>query len=361
VVIAIIGMLIALLLPAVQAAREAARRMQCTNNIKQIALALHNHHDTHNEFPPGNDAMPLRSGDLNGVFSAGAHFPVGTSVYLLPFIEMHALYSAISNRSGLPAGNGNAPWNVLEVSQMSIVPAFTCPSNPNRTQTSPGDATFGDRLVPVNNYVYSAGDAGWAFGAIDIVRHPGHAALVNTRGMFMTNERKTFSSVADGTSNTAAVSECRTPADGVGGRAVGSNIATWGGMWDGVPQGRPGNCINSPGVAIGEFPQANVNNAFRGLMFTMGWVEANVFTTIVPPNGPMCKHNNDRNDWGAFPPGSNHQGGVNLGLFDGSVRFITNNIDTGNLTLAAVRTGPSPFGVWGALGSPDGGEARGLP
>jgi len=58
-----------------------------------------------------------------------------------------------------------------------------------------------------------------------------------------------------------------------------------------------------------------------------------------------------------LPPASFHTGGVNAGFFDGSVRFISNTIHTGNLNLPAVRTGPSPYGVWGALGSPDGGES----
>ncbi|MDR2757260.1 MAG: DUF1559 domain-containing protein, partial [Planctomycetaceae bacterium] len=61
--------------------------------------------------------------------------------------------------------------------------------------------------------------------------------------------------------------------------------------------------------------------------------------------------------WGVFPPVSNHSGGVTVGLLDGSVRFITDTINCGDLNAAAVKTGSSPFGVWGALGSPSGGES----
>src|SRR3954447_15007821 len=89
VVIAIIGVLIALLLPAVQAAREAARRAQCTNNLKQIALAMHNYHDTVGSFPPGG----ISGGDPNGWWSGG-WWP--WTVFILPAMEQGTLYNAIN-------------------------------------------------------------------------------------------------------------------------------------------------------------------------------------------------------------------------------------------------------------------------
>ncbi|MBQ7815363.1 MAG: DUF1559 domain-containing protein, partial [Thermoguttaceae bacterium] len=101
VVIAIIGILIGLLLPAVQAAREAARRMQCTNNMKQIGLAMHNYHDTHNCFPPGNTFFNGANGtDLRGSgmgCEAGGvyHGMMGWAAFVLPFMEQNALYEQI--------------------------------------------------------------------------------------------------------------------------------------------------------------------------------------------------------------------------------------------------------------------------
>ncbi len=79
VVIAIIGILVALLLPAVQAAREAGRRTQCTNNLKQMGLALHNHHDSLRRFPPGGDRSPV-----------GGYGP-SWMVHILPYIEQNSL------------------------------------------------------------------------------------------------------------------------------------------------------------------------------------------------------------------------------------------------------------------------------
>ncbi|MDD3470717.1 MAG: DUF1559 domain-containing protein, partial [Thermoguttaceae bacterium] len=192
VVIAIIGILIALLLPAVQAAREAARRTQCTNQVRQICVALHNHHDSFGKFPPGSD-------DMDGRYVAAT---VGTSVYLLPFMEMKPLYEAIQNATGL-----GAPWNVPEVYKTDKLSAFICPSNGNTQKTSPGDAVNLNNLVAPNNYVYSVGDGCWANG-----HAPGaDQHRVTTRGMFYQKDWKTFSNCNDGTSNTAGVSECKTP------------------------------------------------------------------------------------------------------------------------------------------------------
>ena len=94
----------------------------------------------------------------------------------------------------------------------------------------------------------------------------------------------------------------------------------------------------------------------------------NYFNTIIPPNGPSCTENDGgEQNWGIYPPQSRHSGGVSAGFLDGSVRFITDSVDTNGLNAAngggggsATYTGPSVFGVWGALGSIAGGESRSL-
>ncbi len=349
VVIAIIGILIALLLPAVQAAREAARRMECSNKLKQLGLALHTHLDARKTFPAGSDS-------LNGRFTANT---VSTSVHLFPYIEQGALYDEIYNCdvADIPRGTG-APWNVLAVSNADMA-FLLCPSCGVKTKTSPGDATYGSRLVGPNNYVYSLGDGLWAQG------NPGTGGTnhdVTSRGMFY-RDAKNISAASDGTSNTVAVSECLIPTQ-YQGQEVGINVAMYNGIWDGTPNGIPGNCMTGLVLEPGNnkvFADSQKTSSFRGLLATMGWLDANGFTTLTPPNSPLCQYGSNRNDWGVFPPASRHTGGVNVTMLDGSVQFISNTIDCRDMNAYAVRSGASPYGVWGALGSPAGGEAYGLP
>ena len=123
VVIAIIAILIGLLLPAVQAAREAARRMQCANNLRQLGLAAHQHHDTHQHLPPGIGYYPTAS---NGAF--GTYF-----FHLLPFLEQGNLYDRSPGRVPFPPPVGPTtvyyPGNNNVYSQP--VPVFLCPSDPS--------------------------------------------------------------------------------------------------------------------------------------------------------------------------------------------------------------------------------------
>jgi prepilin-type N-terminal cleavage/methylation domain-containing protein len=354
VVIAIIGILIALLLPAVQAAREAARRMQCSNKVKQISLALHNHHDARNAFPPGSDNFGGRFADAT----------VSASVHLMPYLEMNSLYEAIQARSGMTGTSGGAPWNVLEVSQSDALSTFICASNGNTGKTSPGDSAYGDRLVPPNNYVYSLGDGLWTQGS---ARGTAQHQQSYVRGMFYRDDAKTFGSCVDGSSNTVGISECRSPSQ-YQGQEVGASVAMHNAIWGGTAHGLPANCLTLPreGGDPKRFPAANQTSSFRGIMVTMGWSDANGFTTLTPPNSPLCQYGSNRNDWGVLPPASNHTSGVNVGMMDGSVQFISDTINcdlnnTDGTPKLAVATGPSPFGVWGALGSPGGGEAQGLP
>ena len=346
VVIAIIGVLVALLLPAVQAAREAARRTQCMNNMKQIALALHNHHDTYGNFPAGGDSFSGRFADPDG--SNGGR--VGTIVHLLPYIEQMALYDAIKSVTPLSLG---APWNVNEVYNTNLS-NVQCPSNSGDIRHT--DPTFGGRTAALNSYVFSLGDGLWTQGHL-----PGSAQHRQTisRGMFY-RQNKSFKHCQDGSSNTVAVSECLSPRQRDG-TDVRANVARFDGIWDGTPHGVPFNCTNGLPMEPGStrfFAAAHRSPTWRGVLFTSGWSSVNGFTTMTPPNSPMCHFGgNPNNDWAVLPPASNHPGGVNVALLDGSVRYITNTIDCGDTNARAVSSGPSPFGVWGALGSPDGGEA----
>ncbi len=341
VVIAIIAVLVAILLPAVQQAREAARRSQCQNNVKQILLALHNFHETYNEFPAGGDSL---AGKFDDPDASGGR--CGTIVHLLPYLDQSALYNAINGINPLSLG---APWNVDQV-YTSDLSNVRCPSNSGTRQTDP---TFGGRTAPLNSYVFSLGDGLWVQGAL-----PGsdqHRQSM-TRGMFY-RQRKKMRDITDGSSNTAGVSECLSP-ESKSGNDIHANVARYDGIWDGTPYGVPFNCSNGlPRVDQFHFAPSAASGSWRGLLFTSGWSAVNGFTTLTPPNSPMCAYGgNPDNDWAVLPPNSRHPGGVSVGMMDGSVRFVSDTIDTGNSNARAVATGKSPFGVWGAMGSPAGSE-----
>ena len=139
VVIAIIAILIALLLPAVQQAREAARRTQCKNNLKQLALAVHNYHDTNNTFPPGY------------IFAPPNHVTRSALTMILPYIEQGNLYQSIDH--SVPMFNGPTGYNATVLAAnvaaaATIIPAFLCPSSVGN---------------PTDDYMYPAGafPGGW--------------------------------------------------------------------------------------------------------------------------------------------------------------------------------------------------------
>ncbi len=162
VVIAIIGVLIALLLPAVQSAREAARRAQCTNNLKQLGLALHNYNDTFGSFPPGGMTVPGWAWDNNGMT---------WRVMVLPFMEGNNAYDAV-NFSLYASGSGTSS---IQTAWYTVFETFLCPSDgengggfranagqegqhPAGAAPPPVGSPNGTPLVSVSNYAGSFGD-----------------------------------------------------------------------------------------------------------------------------------------------------------------------------------------------------------
>ncbi len=352
VVIAIIGVLVALLLPAVQAAREAARRIQCGNNLKQFGLALHNYHDTYQAFPP-------RRGGTHGQNIVGAadrfdgnYDRKSAFIFLLAFLEQQPLADQVAagnvvNTNGrlIPPGGpagwyNNAAWTPWRA-QISVV---LCPSDK-------------PLLVPSqqakNSYAFSMGDSVGALAG----DHRWNIPTSLTRGLFAGSmHSKRFADITDGTSNTIAMSErvwanyAGTPTGG--GRDVRTSAAT------NVPSvlTNPGSCY---AVATGNrFIGVPVKGRF-GDMWADGQAERVGFNTILPPNAPSCVADNAGgadSQGGVLNAASYHPGGVQVLLADGSVRFISETIDTGRTDLPPVTDGHSQYGVWGALGSISGGE-----
>lgn len=350
VVIAIIGILIALLLPAVQAAREAARRSQCTNQIKQITLAVHNYHDTHKVLPPGYCGTYEAGGwGVTDVPPGNNNGGLGPLPVLLPYFEQTALYDRITSPYTDAAGQvwsawgpytmrGNYgsgcydPWNTR-------IPVLCCPSGSAMTS----EGANGVRC----NMVFSRGDS-----------ISGAHTSADPRGPFVSGTAggvNSFSDIKDGTSNTVGVSE-RVVYNGdytdiKGGICQRSGLNT-----------NPSTCLgaaDSNGVLSG-FGASHQN--ILGRSWAGGYMTATGFNTVLGPNQASCTNDRGEWDWGIWPPSSYHPGGVNVSMMDGSVRFISDTIDTGNLTAAQPSSSaPSPYGVWGALGSKRGGEPVSVP
>jgi prepilin-type N-terminal cleavage/methylation domain-containing protein len=286
VVIAIIAILVALLLPAVQQAREAARRTQCKNNLKQIGIALHNYHDTYNRFPPGS---------FWNATNAGRTYQQGSLLtHLLPYVEQANMFNQIPfNNPPAPSLNINdavLPDGRL-MRQVFFVPSFVCPSD------TAGN-NFNGRTT-VQNYAGSKGasNAGSPTGGNPNGAPPCPDKYLNFRigatpgngvsGPFYRNNRcDSMRDCTDGLSNTIYVGEVR-------------------------PE-----CSNH---------------------MRQGWLEANngqgMASTLYPINLNTCNSASNSgcnwiNNWvDEFGFRSRHTGGAQFLLGDGAVRFISENID----------------------------------
>jgi prepilin-type N-terminal cleavage/methylation domain-containing protein/prepilin-type processing-associated H-X9-DG protein len=342
VVIAIIGILIALLLPAVQAAREAARRSQCTNNLKQLATAVHNYHDAFKKMPAraaGTQGTGTNAGWLSGLIA------------LLPYYEQQPMADQVKAgdlANGIPPGGpatGNqwTPWNVSPG-------VLQCPSDPGRFD---GTGAGGKRL---NNYCFSSGDD---------ARNNDDTNSSNTRGVFGHRFWYAFRDVSDGLTNTVMLSERVRCGNNTGGYnpAAGELDHRMGHAILDV-RANPGLCLT---VTDGKYylDTATVERTF-GSRFPRGRFNRAGFNTILPPNGPSCLmdlNNTANSDHGVQPPSSLHPGGVNVAMCDASIQFVSETIDTGNLTAnqGNTYTGASRYGVWGSLGSKQGGEVVPFP
>jgi prepilin-type N-terminal cleavage/methylation domain-containing protein len=387
VVIAIIGMLIALLLPAVQAAREAARRMQCSNNLKQIGLALHNFHDTNNAFPASRDFLTVPkpepipdvaetdpyTGENNwGSTKWIATGGWSTSVFLFPYIEATSRYDSILQKNAAGQALYPATWDTKDGQRAeglrTAIAAFLCPSctaGPLSTVVCPDYAPSAR-----TNYAMCRGDA---LQDTEAFRNFAAAPWTDsrTRSLFIPMERRGIGYIQDGTSNTLAASEMIKPSSH-------PSLLVKGGVIDLPPT--QANSISTPGatrvcltlstdrITIPTEPVNLASSTFHGsfiraFLIGLGTVCMHGFSTVLPPNSPSCIATVGmfEDGWGIYSAQSNHQGGVNGVMFDSSVRFITDTIDFGPADSVYIRTdGPSPFGVWGALGTPDGGESTRL-
>ncbi|SMP79346.1 prepilin-type N-terminal cleavage/methylation domain-containing protein [Neorhodopirellula lusitana] len=321
VVIAIIGILVGLLLPAVQSAREAARRMQCSNNMKQFGLALHNYHDMNRAF------VALRGGNYG--YQSG-------HVGLLPFLEETALFEEIGHTASPYPAFGPKPWDSGFEPYKKGVATFLCPSQPSHIKDGDVSGWLGDKKR--NNYMYCMGDS------ID-------ASPADFRGMFSKYSYLKFRDCLDGTSNTILMAERRLPLS----KADLGHVLTGNSSAASIPT----NCRGEFNNATNQYFTASNTQDFVGVNWVDGSMGIGGFNTILPPNSPSCVKSSSANTFGFHTAGSLHVGGCYVLFADASVHFITDSIDSGNQSIDADLSdspGKSPFGVWGALGSRAGSE-----
>ncbi|QDV71370.1 hypothetical protein Poly24_51050 [Rosistilla carotiformis] len=308
VVIAIIGILVGLLLPAVQSAREAARRMSCGNNLKQLGLALHNYHDTYGKLPP--DA--IWHGNAKGTTAAvGDQRNYTWLCLILPFIEMNSLHDQIN--FSLPADTTLTAITVGEETAKELsIAAFLCPSD---IQWEIGSKPRG---FGVTSY---AGNAGW----------DGHRRKTNDigrAGVFSFYDSVRISDIKDGTSNTIAVGEVTTV-----GLAKASTVHRSQG---GAGYFRRTSSSVSRGALVASGPWHGHNHAWvtaagKGNVLMADGSPGPIWGVYGGPNH-VCPpvywtHHAINNEW--VGPGSFHAGGAQFTLADASVRFIAETIATG--------------------------------
>jgi prepilin-type N-terminal cleavage/methylation domain-containing protein/prepilin-type processing-associated H-X9-DG protein len=314
VVIAIIAVLIALLLPAVQAARESAGRAQCTNNLKQLGLGLHNYHQSNNTFPMGVSytiGIPTAGHYYWGQWSAQA--------LMLPYLEQSALYAAANFNLPLDDGNVIGTQSNSTVNG-TVIAMFLCPSDPNAGRISGN----------INSYFLSEGTT-----ALTPSTTP-----YQTTGLFTFQLAYAIQSVTDGTSNTVAASEGLVAPT----TANSGTISQWGTIMNVNEPTYPDafltltNGQQAPGTVIPGVLSLCMSNPAKAIQNTRGnqWANGDtnytMFNTIVPPNSTQypfgaCKSGGSGVDDAEYVnANSNHPGGCNVLMADGSVRFIKSTI-----------------------------------
>jgi prepilin-type N-terminal cleavage/methylation domain-containing protein/prepilin-type processing-associated H-X9-DG protein len=338
VVIAIISMLIALLLPAVQQAREAARRSQCRNNLKQLGLALHNYHDAFQVFVPRSGGTARNAGN-----NFGNRWRLSGLVGILPYIDQGPLYQQISSPLGTFPAFGPVPWTspATYTPWKAQVPVYLCPSAGENL----GAAAAGGG---VNSYSFCAGDS-YDIRNADADSNGLPLTLRVPRGAFGWIICSGFNNFTDGASNTILMSERRFP---VLDRDLGHTANTIGSI--------PRNCTATFDRSIDEYTTPVTVGRYVGTRWADGGSSYAGFNTILPPNSPSCVEAASDEGNGFHSAGSEHSGGCHALMGDGSVRFISENIDAGSQSFnASTVTGPmpSPYGVWGALGTKASSEA----
>jgi len=323
VVIAIIAVLIALLLPAVQAAREAARRAQCVNNLKQIGLALHNYHQAHDTFPMGSTQY---------IPATAYHWDTwSVQALLLGNMEQTAVYNACNFMLGNNILNSAGFYANSTVAKTRLA-IYLCPSDGNAGSVSVSRGGLTD--IFDCSYV---GSVGTTTNSPNNTAPTKAWATQGSTGMFWWYKCYGIRDAQDGTSNTVAFSEALVGTGNTSSQPPGNSMV---GI-SGVTSAQMLDARQNPAAILAGLNTCNTSwnsktglNGERGIFWEVGSVGMTLFNTIVPPNSTQYKWGACRSTGGGWPndatfsnANSNHPGGSNALLTDGSVRFIKSSIN----------------------------------
>ncbi len=343
VVIAIIGVLVGLLLPAVQSAREAARRMQCTNSLKQLGLGMHNYHSTFNKFPPGRQTPYFGNfaGSTTSECWTGAISPF---THMMPYMEMGNAYAQFDFSNSRvrvpPSGPPNCPHNVNVVKLR--IPLFICPSEGK----DPG-------TVPICNYRVNFGATfcvSPAWSDSNGLTNPWSANCSNelsSAGGPYGEGAKGARDITDGLSNTAAFSE-RILGD------LNSAVITAGDVRRTIPQDVNQTTATLLASCTGA-PATGAHNSDYGVgdgAWTYAHPHRTLYNHLFTPNsrtfdcGTNVSFVDGNNEGSITTARSYHTGVVNVCMCDGSVRTASDSIDLQTWRAVGTRGGGEVVGDW---------------
>lgn len=401
-VVAIIGVMVGLLLPAVQSSREAARRVSCSNNLMQIALATSGYHAAFNQYP-------VQLSGTDGSIATGLDNDRRLSIFvaLLPYLDQRPLWNQLHRpmdkatyqyRSlgyGSMMGDytemdfdtesatkpepskfwpigGPEPFDETYAGWYIETPVMRCPSDPGVGFPSYGRSNYaaciGDGLVASDSGPMK--DVGGTFVVDALLAKQTDAAM---RGIFVPRVVTRIDDVTDGLSNTLLLGEIatdlgdedvRTMPVVASGNKVLRDEPNWATRRDVIDPLRPMFWLTTS-----TNPVLNNNlSARRGFRWQDGMPLYTSVNTILPPNRELTLETAGDAAAGVFPPSSRHQGGAHVAFADGAIHFITDTVDAGDESNATVYLGStnppgceSPFGVWGAIGTRSAAELRGRP
>ncbi|MDR2171016.1 MAG: DUF1559 domain-containing protein [Planctomycetaceae bacterium] len=350
-----------MIFPAIQSARLNTQKTSCSDKIRKLGLATQNYNETFNSLPCHNFGSAKRERPETELTTLSSRFAFSAFVLLLPYIDEVALSKAIADDeaiSGKPDSEylthtRRGAWTV-------VVNGLICPS-----ERVDGKDLFYNKAAGSTNYLVSSGDI--PFNWRREAKNP-YSDIGVGRGAFKMKKWLNITDITDGVSNTVMFSErclgrrnsdivketyyamCwRAGSTEPDPTADGKKPLNFSAVYDNIIGVRYVKRSIKMGNAFNQSPAINNQG---GKLWHKSDPLSTSFSTIFPPNGPSCSSNYHF----AMAPTSYHTGGVNTCFADGSVHFISNRINTGDLSLPPVKKGQSPYGVWGSLGSACGEE-----